>query len=733
MSTRTVAVPPELEQLFSTSEKRVADFFAHLKWDPTRGQIEIGGSRYILIRGDALSADFFKLIRSLYGPGKTQEADFYSASALYDIGYNLGKWDARTIKEKFGITNPLDILSAGPAHSSHSGWAFTQLLPESSPTADENFVLFYKNTNSFESEAWLQQQEKSDYPVCVMNAGYSAGWCEESFGLTLESREISCRACYDADEHTDCFFIMAPPSQINRRIDQFLKTHPEIGRHYHSRASRYPGVKPTPHGTINDRQRDFLDDSYELLTHASKLDSMQNALERKVAELQSEIAERRKVEKQLKQLTSYDTLTGLANHNLFQDTVTRAISTHQRLGQSGALMFIDLDHFKKVNESLGHSRGDELLIEVAKRIGSAVRPENALARLGGDEFSLWFENINSMHSVAKVAKTIIALLDNTITINQQDIVITPSIGIALFPLDGNNTEELMRNAHTAMYHAKQLGRNTFQFFAQEMNEKARRRLDLEAMLRQAIEKGEIDLHFQPKVNLSTSKITGVEALARWVHPKTGRIYPDDFIPLAEETGMIIPLGQYILEACCAFTRRLLDCGVEFGRVAINLSPRQFRRENLMENIADTLAYYGVPAKYIELEITEGALIDDPDHANELLQGLKSLGIHLAIDDFGTGYSSLNYLQMFPLDTLKIDRSFIVGLLEGKRSLPASIVNLAHNLQLNVVAEGVEEVEQLFELKEMNCDEIQGFLFGKPMPEEQLIDFLKDQQNKKLFA
>lgn len=732
MPTRTISVPPELEALFSESERRVAEFFSDHRWDPTQGRIEIAGSRYILIRGATLSVEFFQLIRSLYGTDRVAEADLFSSNSLYDIGHSLGKGDARRFQEKTALSSPISKLSAGPIHLSHAGWAYVNILPESSPTPDENFVLYYKHDHSFESDAWLEAQEQSENPVCVMNAGYSAGWCEHSFGIQLEVQEISCRCC----GHDSCFFIMAPADKLEVRIEEFLCKHPELRQHYNGTNPPYTSQRSIPNKPLTSGQREAFDAGHELLSHARKLGAAQDALQTTIEELQAEIKERKKVEKKLKQLTSYDTLTGLVNRNLFEDTVTRAISSHQRLAHSGALMFIDLDHFKKVNESIGHSVGDQLLIEVAKRIQSVVRPENTLARLGGDEFTLWFENINSMHAVAKVARTIIAILDNPISLQQQDIVITPSIGIALFPTDGNDTEELMRNSHTAMYHAKQLGRNNFQFFAHQMNEKARHRLSLEAMLRQAIEKDEIKLHYQPKVNLESGRITGVEALARWTHTQMGEISPVEFIPLAEETGLIIPLGQYILEACCKFTRRLLDDGIEFGKVAINLSPRQFRRENLVENIAATLAHYEIPSERIELEITESALIDDPEQALELLTAIKDLGVQLAIDDFGTGYSSLSYLQMFPLDTLKIDRSFIVGLLDGKQSLPASIVNLAHNLNLNVVAEGVEQAQQLHALKNMGCNEIQGFFYGKPMPEKELIQFLakhKQEQSEALMS
>jgi diguanylate cyclase (GGDEF)-like protein len=729
MSTRTVAVPAELEQLFSQTEKRVAEFFSNHHWDPTRGIIEIAGSRYILLRSAALSVEFFQLIRSFYGSEHKQDADRFTANSLYDLGHSLGKGDARAYRSRLSPNQPddnrADILAAGAIHSSHNGWAFVDILAGSSPTPDENFVLYYQHKQSFESDAWLQTDEHSDYPVCVMNAGYSAGWSEESFGITLEAREISCRGCGG----TDCVFVMAPPHQLDKRIEELLSTHPQIKAHY--KASNISNKADS--SQLNPELKATLESSNELLYHARKLGSVQDELQKKVEELQAEITERRKVEHELMQLSSYDTLTGLANRKLFEDTVTRALSAHKRLNQAGAVMFIDLDHFRKVNESLGHSVGDELLVEVARRIQSVLAPENSLARLGGDEFSLWFENINNLHSIAKVARTIIAVLDNPIFVHQQEIVVTPSIGIALYPLDGDSIELLMRNAHTAMYHAKQLGRNNFQFFARPMNERAKHRLNLETMLRQAIERNEISIHYQPKIDLETSSVTGIEALARWQNADKAYISPVDFIPLAEETGMIIPLGQYILEKCCHFIRRLLDANIEFGRVAINLSPRQFRHENLAGNIAATLAKNEIPPQFIELEITESALIEDPEQAIELLQNIKSLGIHLAIDDFGTGYSSLSYLQMYPLDTLKIDRSFIIGLLKGKRSLPASIVNLAHNLGLNVVAEGVEEVEQLYELKAMQCNEIQGFLFGKPMSEDALIEFLSTRENKPMFA
>ena len=443
-----------------------------------------------------------------------------------------------------------------------------------------------------------------------------------------------------------------------------------------------------------------------------------------------DISERKNYEQELRQLGHYDNLTGLANRTLFQERLQTAINKSQRSNQKHALLFIDLDQFKNVNDSLGHETGDQLLIEVGKRIKDRIRKIDTAARFGGDEFAILIEDVSAPYSAAKVADDLLKAMAEHIQIDDYTLLVTPSIGIAMYPFDGDNQSELLRKADTAMYHAKDQGRNNYQFYTEQLNDRIMRRMDLESELRLAIERDEFFLHFQPKVNITTGDVVGAEALLRWESRKHGLVSPAEFVGIAEETGLILPIGELVLEQACTQAAHWIQEFPTFTSIAVNISGIQFKHINLVDSVAKVLEETKLSPENLELEITENAIIDNAEEAIRIMGELKELGVKLSLDDFGTGYSSLNYLKRFPVDCLKIDRSFVAEIVSDKTDLKIadSIVKLAHDLNLYVVAEGVETIEQLNIMKEMGCDQLQGFLFSRPLSNNDLIDMLKSKNN-----
>ncbi|MCX8145143.1 MAG: EAL domain-containing protein [Azovibrio sp.] len=443
----------------------------------------------------------------------------------------------------------------------------------------------------------------------------------------------------------------------------------------------------------------------------------------------ADITERKRAEARINHLAYHDPLTGLPNRLSLLSRLEQALPEARRYQWNLALLFIDLDRFKVINDTLGHLVGDQLLMEVAGRLAATVRESDTVARLGGDEFVILLPDVGDAADAAGVASKIIEALAAPIWVEGHELHTSPSIGISLYPLDGDAAETIMRNADTAMYHAKAAGRNTFQFYAKEMNQAASERLTLERKLRQAVARGEFSLHFQPQCAVGSRKPTGVEALLRWHTEADGAISPARFIPLAEETGLIVGIGTWVLREACRQMRAWLDAGLAPMRVAVNLSARQLRQRDFAETVAKALADSGLPAHLLELEITESAVMEQPREAIALFTELRRMGVTLAIDDFGTGYSSLAYLKLFPLDHLKIDRSFVADIEHdlNDRSIAFGTIALAHSLGLNVIAEGVESEDQLELLAANGCDEIQGYLFSKPLPADAALDFLKASQ------
>jgi diguanylate cyclase (GGDEF)-like protein len=436
--------------------------------------------------------------------------------------------------------------------------------------------------------------------------------------------------------------------------------------------------------------------------------------------------ERKRYQAQIEHQANYDALTGLPNRSLLHDRLRQAVFAQRRL-RSMAVVFLDLDHFKFVNDSLGHSVGDVLLKAMAERLAAVLRDGDTVARLGGDEFVLILNDQTNEEVIYRAMQRILAEVSKPIQVEGKELYVTCSAGISLHPQDGPDVDTLLKNADAAMYRAKALGRNTFQFFTAEMNAHVTERLALEQDLRRALERREFILHYQPKVALPGGAVVGAEALVRWAHPALGVVPPARFIPLAEETGLIVALGEWVLAEACRQWRAWLDAGLEAGSVAVNLSARQFRQEGLARVVKRVLGDTGLEPKRLEMELTESMVMDDPREAVATLRALKRLGVRLSVDDFGTGYSSLSYLKDLPIDALKIDGSFVRGIAAGARAgdglLAQAIISLAHSLELEVIAEGVETAAQLRFLRRHRCDQAQGFHFGAAVPPEEYARLL----------
>lgn len=442
----------------------------------------------------------------------------------------------------------------------------------------------------------------------------------------------------------------------------------------------------------------------------------------------NDITETKRYQEELEHHVNHDALTGLANRHLLHDRLQQAIFRAGRRGLQCAVMFLDLDHFKLVNDGLGHYMGDLLLKNVGAELQTILRPEDTVARFGGDEFVLIATEVQDLSDVTEIAERIVSRLSMPRVIENEEIAVSASLGIAIYPMDGESVDELVKNADAAMYHAKERGRNTYSYYRKEMNESISKQLALKSKLAKAIEHGELVLHYQPQAAARDVTLVGFEALLRWEHPELGRVPPDRFIPLAEDTGLIVPIGEWVLRTACEFAAGLRKQGTRFGRVAVNLSARQFFQASLAESIERILQQTGLPPQCLELEITESMMMGDMEKVLRILSELKEMKIQLAVDDFGTGYSSLGYLRRFPIDRLKIDRSFIddVPTSQHDATIAKAIISLAHNLSLEVIAEGVETPAQLGFLAANECDEIQGYLLSRPLDEKALTRFVQHE-------
>jgi diguanylate cyclase (GGDEF)-like protein/PAS domain S-box-containing protein len=446
--------------------------------------------------------------------------------------------------------------------------------------------------------------------------------------------------------------------------------------------------------------------------------------------VKEDITQRKQQEEHILHQAHFDNLTDLPNRFLALDRLSQLIHEARRNNERVAVIFIDLDDFKKINYTLGHEIGDKLLIEAADRLRNVIRDADTVGRLGGDEFIVLLGGLADAVDAQPVVETLLHRLRDTFILDDRELVLTSSAGIAVYPDDSNTPSELLRNADSAMYHSKEQGRNTYSYYTDAMNQKVSRRLALEEQMNGALERGEFRLSYQPQVAVGSMTIIGVEALLRWNNPVLGQLSPEEFIPIAEHTGLIVPIGQFVLRDALEMTARWQQQYDQHFSIAVNLSPRQFRDLDLVPFIEKSLQHSGISGESLELEITEGVLMSGHAYIDEALNALSDLGVRIAMDDFGTGYSSLSYLRRYPFDTLKIDRNFVMDITENgaDRELVNASIAMAHGLGLKVVAEGVEAEEQLSYLKEMDCDFAQGYLFSKPVSPEELTALLKAVNN-----
>ncbi|MCG8312077.1 MAG: EAL domain-containing protein [Pseudomonadales bacterium] len=449
----------------------------------------------------------------------------------------------------------------------------------------------------------------------------------------------------------------------------------------------------------------------------------------------SDISVKKQNEEAIKQLSNYDQLCNLPNRSLFIDRLQHAMTRSKRSKAFTGLLFIDLDRFKYVNDSLGHDAGDKLLIEVARRLQATVREQDTVSRLGGDEFTVVLEDMAAAEDSKLVADKIIQELAKPIVVHKHEFVISSSIGISVYPDHGSNHETLIKNADTAMYQAKECGRNQYKYYNQKMSERASKKFHLESELRKALDEGHFELYYQAQVNLDDKRVTGAEALVRWQHPDKGTISPGDFIPLAEETGLIVPLGEWVLRTACRQAQGWTNKGYEDLNVSVNLSGRQLTNDNTFSLVKSILRESGLPAEKLIIEITESAVMSDPDRAIAELNMIRDLGVLIAIDDFGTGYSSLSYLKQLPVSCVKIDRSFTKDVHTDKddAAIVNTIVAMTNSLGLKVLAEGVEGIEHIEYVSQAGCQDMQGYYFSRPLPEPEFLDFVSKFNKEHSFS
>jgi diguanylate cyclase (GGDEF)-like protein/PAS domain S-box-containing protein len=433
-------------------------------------------------------------------------------------------------------------------------------------------------------------------------------------------------------------------------------------------------------------------------------------------------------QRQLDHLAHHDHLTGLPNRLLFSDRLSQRLADSRRYNHMTAVLFIDLDRFKAVNDTMGHKLGDILLKEIAGRLSNSLRDVDTVARMGGDEFTVILSNVASLEEVALVAQRTLESISELLAIGDREIYLTASIGVSLYPNDGLDAETLVRNADAAMYKAKECGGNNYQMYTQELNALIMEKMKLEMDLRKALERNEFMLYYQPRVNMQTGQVLGMEALVRWKHPELGVILPGRFIPIAEETGLIVPMSEWIIRTACTQNKAWQDAGLPPISVAVNVSARHFHNhEDLVGTVKEALEISGLDPTYLEIEITEGIVMQDSDLAAKILMELRTLGVKCSVDDFGIGYSSLTYLKTLPLNIIKIDRSFVQEIANNSddAAIAQAIVSMAHSMNLRVIAEGIETLDQLELLKKLSCDEMQGYFISHAVPPDEFAQFLSN--------
>ena len=477
---------------------------------------------------------------------------------------------------------------------------------------------------------------------------------------------------------------------------------------------------------INKRKNG--DKFYSFMSASPVLDSKGTVVG--VMGISRDITERKRAEEKISHMAYHDQLTGLPNRSLLKDRINQALARGRRQSKLAVILFLDLDRFKFINDSLGHDAGDELLKAVAERLKKSTRNSDTLARHGGDEFTILIQDLSKIEYITNVIEKIFTAFEEPFNLEGQKFFITISMGVSIYPNDGEDEEALLKNADIAMYRAKEEGKNSYQFFTNAMHESATARLNLEYKLRKAIEKEEFVLHYQPQVDITTGEVIGMEALVRWQDPKEGLIPPGNFIPLAEDTGLIVPIGEWVLRTACIQNKMWQDKGMKPLRVAVNMSMRQFKQKDLVSIVRRTLKETNLNPQYLELELTESILMDDVESVIKKLHELKALGIRLSIDDFGTGYSSLEYLKRMPIDMLKIAQEFVkdINVDLNDVAIAKATIQMAQSMGLEVIAEGVETIEHQRILTDLHCNKTQGYLFSKPVPPEEFERLLIDKKS-----
>ena len=647
----TVKVPVLFEAPFLRAQDYVQRYFADRVENPDTATISIAGERYVLLRAASLSVEFIELVMKLYQDQGEAEARSVANNLLFDLAHALGRADARAFQAKMGVTDPIERLSAGPIHFAFSGMAFVDISPDSRPSPDDDYFLIYDHPFSFESHSWLAKGKKSDVPVCAMNAGYSSGWCEESFGLGLVAVEVEC--CASGGER--CRFIMAPPS----RIEGHLKRFPP----------RAPGSGPEGHAAP------VVPEFFQRKRLEAELREANERLEQRV---QQRTRELELATEQLRHQALHDALTGLPNRVLLLDRLEQAIINMQRRDERFSLLILDLDGFKEVNDTYGHHVGDLLLARIGIRLRAQLRDSDTIARLGGDEFAVLIGGVSSISDAERVAGTLLLALDQAIVVDGEPLAVGASIGIVHCPVHGTDPATLMRRADVAMYAAKSEHAG-IRSYDPEMDQHSPARMQLIAELRAGVDDRHLVLHYQPLIRATDGTVVRAEALLRWRRDDGVLLSPRDFLSLIESSELMDRITRWVIDTAVGDCRRWREAGLSPG-VSVNLAPRNLRDADLPAEVARTLARHGLPAEALTLEVTESGVLGETRLAFPVCQALRSAGIGLSVDDFGTGYSSLMHLKHLPFTEIKIDRTFTAGVISNAHD--AAIVRSVIDLDTN---------------------------------------------------
>ena len=818
-----VKVPPQFEAPFLRAQEYVARYFADRVEQPDTATITIAGERYVLLRAASLSVEFVEMVMKLYQDQGPKQAQSVANNLLFDLAHAIAKADARSFQQKMQVNSPIENLSAGPIQFAYSGWAFVDISPESRPSPDEDYFLIFDHPYSFESHSWLAKGKKSQVPVCIMNAGYSSGWCEESFGLPLVSVEVECQAA--GGKH--CRFIMAPPSRIEQHLAEYAKKHgvaatstsgagagvvPEFFQrkrleeelkaanelledrvlrrtHELERATEQlrllgsavehaeegflimqaaEGEDPLEISFVNQgftritghRSADVLGRSPRSLRLAAQstavLDAMYTSVRRgqpfeaeatavrpdgSIYALEihlmpvpagkpthwigilRDVSDRKAHLDALQHQALHDALTGLPNRVLLHDRIEQGILNMRRQDAPFALLFLDLDGFKEINDTFGHYTGDILLSKVGARLRAHLRANDTIARLGGDEFAVVLAGVAARPEAERLGGQLLKGLEQPFLIEGHKLVVGASIGVVYCPEHGNDPTTLMRRADVAMYAAKAAHSGTM-VYDPEHDVHSPARIQLITELRSSIDDQHLVLNYQPEIEVANGRVTKVEALLRWNRPDGSRMLPDEFLPLVESGEIIDRISRWVLDRAIRDCREWQAAGHAVG-VAVNLSPHNLRDEQLVDGLAQLLADHGLPPADLTLEITESGILGEAVLAAGTIQRLRALGVGLSIDDFGTGYSSLAHLRHLPFSELKIDRSFTHDMLanEHDAAIVRSTIDLGHELGRGIVAEGVESAEVLERLREYRCDYAQGYFISRPLEKAALREWL----------